>query len=149
MNDSAVFAPAQCSAARANPSATTSWAPNFARLLSPSERLPGDLDEVVGQTDQPGGDRDDDHEESRTGERCAGSGVPDQITGDECSEHGEAPHGRGPGFRLMGRRAVLADRLAESLPRELADEDRCPESRHDEREAPGRHEADHLEPLYA
>ena len=51
-----MFTPAQCSAARANPSATTSCAPNFARLFSPSERRPRDLYEVVRKPIEPGRD---------------------------------------------------------------------------------------------
>ena len=39
MNESSVFTPAHCSAASAKPRATTSCAPNLARLLRPSERF--------------------------------------------------------------------------------------------------------------
>ena len=108
-------------------------------LVQAQVALAAQLDEVVEEADDAQRRGEEQHQQRRRRDRLPGQRVRDEVPHPN-SDHDRHPaHGRGAALGPVALRALLADLLAEALPREEPDQVRGEQDRDRERD-PGRDE---------
>ena len=114
VNDRWVLTPAQCSAANAKATATTTCAAELSSLVEPEAALVAHLDPVVEEPDHPVADDGEDDEGSRARKRHVRADVADEVSEDSRRHTMAMPPMVGvPALTWCMCGAVVADVLAD------------------------------------
>ena len=124
-------------------SAVTQLPDELAGLVQPEVALAAQLDEVVEEADDAQRRGEEQHQQRRRRDRLAGQPVRDEVTDPDGDEDRDAAHRRRAALGLVALRPLVADLLAEALPREEPDQVRGEQDRDRERHARGDEDAPH------